>query len=192
MFTSSIERRADCSRSNGASATSSSPAARSSSSSARSVTPSRAGELFEIGQREARQRNAARDAPRPRLTRSIAAARLAGVPDDAHLAGRRRQRHRRRRGRPTRRRRARTSCAAPWRRRRSSSASIPRLMMSWLAASVVSSASETVMPDRRSYQDSRVWLRQDTTARTDAEDHATPSASTQPSTQTATARAVLW
>ena len=96
MLTSSIERRGFCSRSNGASATSSRPAARSSSSSARSVTCSRAGELLEIGEREAGDRRAAGGAATSVRMRSSAAARDAGDADDPDFAGGRRNDHRRR------------------------------------------------------------------------------------------------
>ena len=65
MLTSSIDRRGSCSRSNGASATSSRPAARSSSSSARSVTPSPAASDFEIGERERGDRPSPAPAPSP-------------------------------------------------------------------------------------------------------------------------------
>ena len=143
MLTSSIERRASCSRSNGASATSSSPAARSSSSSARSVTLSRAASCSRSASENAETGSARRRRPRPRATRSTAAARLAGDADDPQLRPPPAD------ARPGAPASAGTSATrtnvvrVPCRRRRTSSASMPRLMMSWVAARVDSSASVT-------------------------------------------------
>src|SRR5580765_263465 len=143
ILTSSIERRADLMRSMGASATSSRPAARRSSRSERSVTDSRAA-ICSRSASEYPETGTAPAAAETSLTRSMAAARLAGTPSIRSSPAEP--------GTDTGAPGAADTLATrtnvvrvPCRRRRSPSASIPRLMMSWVVASVARSTSDTVM-----------------------------------------------
>ena len=123
----------------------SSPAVRSSSSNARSVTFSRAARCS-MSASEKPESGVPWAAAAASWTRVVAAARLAGVPTmrispaaDGNVIGA---------PGSARMSATRTNVVyVPWRCRRASSASIPVEIMSWLAARVDSSASETDISD---------------------------------------------